>query len=205
MQKLFTGKIRLAPYCEKVNEFKQTDIGLIPTDWKVSLVSELMLVKKGQLITKENSRKGTIPVIAGGKKPSYYHDKANRFGKTIAISASGANAGYVSFYSSPIFASDCSTISEDEKYSIEFIYLLLLFMQDQIYHSQVGGAQPHINPKDLNPMIISYPEKDEQEKIAKVIFDMDLEILALKKRLDKTKQVKVGMMQQLFNGRVRLI
>ena len=35
--------------------------------------------------------------------------------------------------------------------------------------------------------------------------DMDAEIAALEQRRDKTIAIKQGMMQQLLNGRVRLI
>ena len=34
---------------------------------------------------------------------------------------------------------------------------------------------------------------------------MDAEIAALERRLDKTRAIKQGMMQQLLTGRVRLI
>ena len=38
-----------------------------------------------------------------------------------------------------------------------------------------------------------------------VLVEMDTEIEALEHRLDKTQQIKQGMMQQLLTGRVRLI
>ena len=45
----------------------------------------------------------------------------------------------------------------------------------------------------------------EQDAIAKVLQDMDAEILALETRLDKAQQVKEGMMQNLLTGRIRLV
>ena len=83
-------------------------------------------IRKGQLITEKDAVAGNVPVIAGGKKPAYYHSKANRTGKTITVSASGASAGYVAIFDMPIFASDCSTISKGLTYSIEFVYFQLL-------------------------------------------------------------------------------
>ncbi len=44
----------------------------------------------------------------------------------------------------------------------------------------------------------------EQTAIAEVLSDMDAEIVALEKRLEKTRALKQGMMQELLTGRTRL-
>lgn len=173
--------------------------------WEVKKLGEVAEIKKGQLITESTRINGSIPVIAGGKTPSYYHNKPNRYGKTITISASGASAGYVSFHDYPIFASDCSTIEENENYSIEFLFYLLQLIQDKIYKMQTGGAQPHIHPSDLNPIVISIPTKEKQTRIATILSDMDAEIAALETKLEKYRKVKLGMMQNLLTGKIRLI
>jgi type I restriction enzyme S subunit len=45
----------------------------------------------------------------------------------------------------------------------------------------------------------------EQTAIADVISDMDAEIDALEKKLEKARQIKQGMMQELLTGKIRLI
>jgi type I restriction enzyme, S subunit len=157
------------------------------------------------MITSSTIEFGIIPVIAGGKKPAYFNNKANRFGKTITISGSGASAGFVNFFNSPIFASDCSTITEYKSYSIEFIYFNLLYNQDIIYSCQTGGAQPHIHPKDLYPISIICPPLSTQTQIATILTDMDDEIQALESKLSKYRLIKQGMMQELLTGRIRLV
>lgn len=59
--------------------------------------------------------------------------------------------------------------------------------------------------KQLSDVELPLPPRLEQEAIVSVLSDMDAEITALKRRLDKTRAVKQGMMQQLLTGRVRLI
>lgn len=191
MEELLTGKKRLDGFNES---------------WNYKPLGEVVNIKKGQIITEESAIKGNIPVVAGGKKPAYYHNKANRFGNTITISASGANAGYVSYYNEPIYASDCSTIEEGSTYSIQFIYQQLKLRQNEIYKMQTGGAQPHIHPSDLEPIIFSIPNTyDEQEAIATLLSDMDDEIEKLEKKLDKYKNIKNGMMEELLTGKRRLV
>lgn len=174
--------------------------------WEVKKLGDVCDIRKGQLITESTRIDGYIPVIAGGKTLAYYHNKPNRLGKTITISGSGASAGYVSFHNYPIFASDCSTIEEGDNYSIEFIFYLMQLFQDKIYKMQTGGAQPHIHPSDLNPILIPIPiNKEEQNEIATILSDMDAEIQALETKLEKYRKIKLGMMQVLLTGKVRLV
>jgi type I restriction enzyme S subunit len=49
------------------------------------------------------------------------------------------------------------------------------------------------------------PTRGEQQAIAAVLSDMDAEIEALQARLDKTRMLKQGMMQELLTGRTRLV
>jgi type I restriction enzyme S subunit len=49
------------------------------------------------------------------------------------------------------------------------------------------------------------PSLAEQTAIASVLSDMDVEIAALERRRDKTKQLKQSMMQELLTGRTRLV
>ena len=48
------------------------------------------------------------------------------------------------------------------------------------------------------------PPLPEQRAVATILSDMDSEIAALERRLDKTRAIKQGMMQQLLTGSIRL-
>ena len=190
MQQLLTGQTRLPGF---------------HGEWEMKRLGDVVQIKKGQLITSSTLKPGNIPVIAGGKQPAYFHASANRYGRTVTISASGANAGYVALYDEPIFASDCSTISESENYCLDFVFYQLLCEQQTIYKAQTGGAQPHIHAKDLNPVLFSFPSLPEQTAIAEVLTEMDAELAALEQRREKTRALKQAMMQELLTGRTRLV
>ena len=49
------------------------------------------------------------------------------------------------------------------------------------------------------------PTRAEQESIASVLSDMDAEISALETKLNRARQIKQGMMQELLTGKVRLV
>ncbi|MDE2875000.1 MAG: hypothetical protein OXQ93_06130, partial [Gemmatimonadota bacterium] len=64
------------------------------------------------------------------------------------------------------------------------------------------GYNRHL--KFLIRVRVFLPPRHEQQAIATVLSDMDAEITALEHRLDKTRAIKQGMMQQLLTGSIRL-
>ncbi|KUE81498.1 hypothetical protein ATO46_00705 [Aeromonas schubertii] len=84
----------------------------------------------------------------------------------------------------------------------EFIYQLMLavdfakFVQD--------GAVPSVNQGDLASFKITYPEKEEQQKIAAVLSTADQGITVLQQKLAALKQEKKALMQQLLTGKRRV-
>jgi len=137
------------------------------SNWPLVQLQEISDIRKGSAITAKEARFGSVPVIAGGQKPAYFHDEANRPANTITVSASGAYAGYVAFHEVPIFASDCSTIEVKDESLVfaKYLYYILKHLQNDIYQLQQGGGQPHVYPKDLVSIQIPLPPKEVQELI----------------------------------------
>jgi len=175
-RKVVTGKMVLTVSRSRLLE--STDINLSGDRYRVAVVrptgkwplvelGEICEITKGSPITKKEAVFGPIPVIAGGQQPAYYHNMANRFDETITVSASGAYAGFVNFFQTPIFASDCSTIVPKNKKAILplYIYHIMKGRQEDIYKLQQGGGQPHVYPDDLREMKIPLPPIEEQERI----------------------------------------
>ena len=191
MQKLLSGEVRLDGF---------------DGEWEQKTIKDIAVVEKGELLISSQYENGNIEVWAGGKVPAGLHNVANRAKNTITISASGAYAGFVSYHDCPIFATDCSTISESTDFDVKYLYYSLINIQDKIYEMQTGGAQPHVHAKDIYPIELTMPPtKAEQTAIAKVLTTTDDEIEALEKERDKYKCIKQGMMQQLLTGKIRLI
>lgn len=139
--------------------------------WPMVELGDVADILKGSVITKKDTINGSIPVIAGGQQPAYYHNKANRDGDVITVSASGAYAGFVNFFEIPIFASDCSTIQtkNNAKVSTRYIFNILKAKQKDIYAFQQGGGQPHVYSKDLKKIKLPLPPIEVQEEIVKQI------------------------------------
>ncbi len=89
----------------------------------------------------------------------------------------------------------------------KFFFLLQV---EQIFEMEKekapGGTIKTITKEALSDFVISFPKSlTEQTRIATILSDMDAEIEALERKLEKARQIKQGMMQELLTGRVRLV
>ncbi len=135
-------------------------------------------VRRGTTITKKDTKKGDIPVIAGGRKATYYHNKSNRKSFIITISGSGASAGLVNYWEIPIFASDCTTVeTKDENQNIKFVFYYLQSIQDYIYKNlRFGAAQPHVYAKDIAKINFPFVPIEKQKYIVQKLDTVFAEI-----------------------------
>lgn len=84
------------------------------------------------------------------------------------------------------------------------------FLKSKSFKEQIGGkatgsAQLNFGPSHVKMVEISLPEFEVQKEIATILSDMDEEITALETKLEKYQQVKLGMMQNLLTGKIRLV
>ncbi len=93
-----------------MNEIEKLIKKLCPKGVPVKPLGEIAICKRGDMITKKDVVEGSVPVIAGGQKPAYYHNVPNREGETVVVSGSGAYAGFVSYWDIPVFLSDSFSV-----------------------------------------------------------------------------------------------
>ena len=86
----------------------------------------------------------------------------------------------------------------------EFLYYYLAWIKKKVKVFGQQGAQANLNKNLVQEFRLPLPPLPEQRAIATVLSDMDAEITALERRLDKTRAIKQGMMQQLLTGSIRL-
>lgn len=124
-------------------------------------IGDFITPKRGKNLLSKNAILGDVPVVAGGLEPSTYHNVSNTQAPVLAISASGANAGYVSLWNTPIWSSDSSYIDSSMTNYVYFWYVLLKKRQTEIFDTQTGSAQPHIYPQHIATMPITNISNDD--------------------------------------------
>ncbi|THF70968.1 restriction endonuclease subunit S [Deinococcus sp. Arct2-2] len=89
---------------------------------------------------------------------------------------------------------------------MEFLYHKLLSVEKEWESASQGSTFNAVNSDQIKSFVIFIPTGfSEQQAIAAVLSDMDVEIDALAERLTKTRGLKQGMMQELLTGRTRLV
>ena len=209
--------------------YKQTDIGVIPDDWKVKNleeVSERVSVGLATSVTKYYRNKG-IPIIRNlNIKDGFFDDsdmlyldedfaKANLSksakGLDVLTVHTGANLGLTCVL--PKSYDKCQTfttlITTPQKWIMNSYYLCYhmnsFFGKKEMKKLEVGGGKGNLNTADLKKYRVFFPPtNEEQTAIANILSDTDALIERLGKLIAKKKAIKQGTMQQLLTGKKRL-
>lgn len=205
----------------KETRFKQTEIGLIPEDWKVVSISKIAETSSGGTPSRSIKRyyNGTIRWITTSElKDSRIYDSiehiteeavqnssAKMFPKgTILMAMYGATIGKLGILEvcSTTNQACCAIICHDIKNIYLFYYLF--FIRKDIILQGCGAGQPNISQNIVKNINIRLPEKIEQNKIASALTSIDNLLLSLDKLIDKKRLIKQGAMQELLTGKKRL-
>ena len=213
-QELLTGKKRLPGFSG---------------EWRTYKLGELGSFDKGCGISRAESNTGNFPAVRYGELYTKHTDYVRQYYSCIsgdvAQTAKRVTFGDILFAASgetkeeigvcaaivdrrDIFAGgDIVVFTPTTEINPIFLGTLLNmpFVQKQKSERGQGDAVVHIHADSLSEIIISMPEKNEQEAIATVIKDFNDEIEQLEKKLAKYQQIKQGMMQELLTGRIRLV
>jgi type I restriction enzyme, S subunit len=209
MQELLTGKRRLPGFIKQAG-YINAEVGRIPADWRTANIGEISRVGRGRVISHREigrSVNPTYPVYSSQTSNQGimgYLDTYEFEGEYITWTTDGANAGTVFARSGRFNCTNvCGTIKLEED-NHAYVAMILGRISPRHVSRHLG------NPKLMNDIVkrINIPlpsDVKEQEAIATVIKDIELEISVLEVKLEKNRQVKQGMMQELLTGRVRLI
>lgn len=225
MQNLLTGKKRLPGFGDKQTDLfvpngthtkevkdvspeqirlsakmKQTELGEIPEDWEVKSLGEMLKIGHGK--DYKNLKSGDVPVYGTGG----YMTSVNDFlyeGETVCIGRKGT-IDKPQYHSGKIWTVDTLFYTYDFK-SLNPKYLFYKFcLIDWLSMNEASGV-PSLTAKNIEDIQIAIPTEEEQTAIANVLSSMDKEIETLNTKLEKYRNLKTAMMQQLLTGKIRLV
>ena len=163
-------------------------------------IGDIITPKRGKSLLAKNAVFGGVPVVAGGLEPSTYHNVANTVAPVLAISASGANAGYVSLWNIPIWSSDSSYIDSTMTDDVYFWYVLLKRRQQEIFDAQTGSAQPHIYPQHIASMPINYLDLGNVRNYTSIVAPIFEMIGYNKEENERLASVRDALLPKLMSG-----
>jgi type I restriction enzyme S subunit len=211
--------------------YKQTEIGVIPEDWEVAILDELSIISRlaGAEYTSmwKETINGEIIALRGfniGKNKIIERDLTRISNKlSMKLKRSRLTSGDV-IYPCVGTIGNAAVIEQSNTYHIQqniaritpigsklnsyFLshYLMSELAMKEVERFTATTSQPSVLVGSLRQYRIPLPcKKSEQTAIANVLSDVDKEIDTLEQSLNKTQQLKQGMMQELLTGRTRLV
>lgn len=209
-------------------EFKKTEVGEIPVEWEVKKLGAICNVKGGkrlpkgyQLIDEKTDNpyirvadmyEGGIdlnnikyvPCEAADKITNYKISKNDLF-----ISVAGT-LGIVGMIPKELDGANLTENADklcDIKIDKEFLMRVLQSnsIQNIIESEKTTSAQPKLALARIREFFIQIPQKEEQEKISKILSAIDSEIKEYKYKKQGLEELKKGLMQQLLTGKIRTV
>ncbi|NHB96857.1 restriction endonuclease subunit S [Photorhabdus stackebrandtii] len=223
MQQLLTGKTRLPQFALRedgtAKGYKTSELGELPEDWEVVNFSSIAMLKNNRINPKingaedycielEHIEQGTGE-IAGSTETTISSSIKNIFTKDDILF--GKLRAYLKKYWKATQDGVCSTEiwvlkAAPQKSTSEFIFQTVQTERFiEVASEAYGTHMPRSDWKTVKEFQLAIPLLQEQTSIATILSDMDEEIQSLRQRLDKTRQIKQGMMQELLTGKTRLV
>lgn len=187
---------------EVVQEYIQTEIGLIPSDWKVDFIKNIAQIKTGSRNTQDRIENGIYPFFVRSQTieriNSYSFD-----GEAVLTAGDGVGVGKVIHYVNEKF--DCHQrvyrIS-DFNTNVNGFYFFQYFSNNflnRIMQMTAKSSVDSVRMEMIADMQIPLPPTlEEQTLIATALSNTDTWIANLENLLTKKRQIKQGALQELL-------
>ena len=224
MQNLLTGNKRLPGFGPQTKSpgYKQTELGLIPDDWEVKSLNEYIDDFIVPMRDKPTDLTGQIPWCRiedfDGK---YLSESKTNQGvsletikkmnlkifpvNTLLVSCS-ANLGKCAIVSKELITNQTFIgLVPNKTVNVEYLFYKMSFEESRLNEMATGTTISYLSREQFEKYeITTPPTEEEQTAIANVLSSMDKEIETLNTKLEKYRNLKTAMMQQLLTGKIRL-
>ncbi|MEL5546735.1 restriction endonuclease subunit S [Serratia nevei] len=208
MQQLLTGKKRFMGFKEKWRNVKLAAVadmnsGGTPSssieeyyNGGIPWVSIADMTGRGKWISSTDK---TL------SKKGLENSSAKLYPENTVLYAMYASIGECSISRVPLCSSQAILgIRPKKDLHCEYLYYFLSSLKDKIKLQGQQGTQSNLNAGMVRDFIILFPSIEEQERISSLLNLADQEIEILKQKLNRLKQEKKALMQQLLTGKRRV-
>ena len=209
MQELLTngidknGQIRTP----QTHTYKQSELGLIPDEWEVDSIENHAKIITGNKDTQDRLDDGGYPFYVR----SQTIERINTYsfdGEAVLTAGDGVGVGKVFHFVNEKFDFHqrvycIHDFSEKLNSSFFFEYFRTYFIE-QVNKYSAKGSVDSVRYDMIALMNIPLPTFEEQKQIAKILTTQDKKIEIEETNLDKLKELKKGLMNDLLSGVVRV-
>ena len=173
--------------------YKQTELGVIPKDWEVKELCEILKFGSGK--DYKHLALGDYPVYGTGGIMTYV-DSFLYEGESVGIGRKGTIDKPV-FLNGKFWTVDTLFYTHTFTNILpKFVYYNFLNIQWREYNEASGV--PSLNKNTLDKIKVALPPLEEQQAIAEVLSDVDELIAQTEVLIAKKEAIKMGVMQELL-------
>lgn len=207
---------------------QQTEVGLLPADWKIVRLVDLaerIMVGIASAATHAYRSQGVVMFRNQNIRPGLLDTndvlfidpeyeqtyKNKRLKRGDLLTARTGYPGTTSLVPAGFDgAQSFTTLITRPRVGAVYAPYLCLYIngragQRYFEQAQIGGGQKNVNAASLKLLPVALPRTEkEQQAIATALIDADAMIDSLEQVLSKKRQIKQGIMYELFSGRRRL-
>ena len=200
--------------------YKQTEVGVIPADWELSMLGEVCTLINGRGFKPYEWSDRGLPIIRiqnlnGSDEFNYFngHYDPKIFIEHNQLLFAWSGSRGTSFgphvwkgVNALLNYHTWKMVINIKKIDSGFFYHTLKILTKTIEDSAHGAsALVHTQKGDMEKFYFPVPvRREEQTAIANALSDVDALIAALEKLIDKKTAIKTAAMQQLLTGKKRL-
>jgi type I restriction enzyme, S subunit len=176
--------------------YKLTEVGVIPMDWEVKPLGNVLKIKHGKNQKEIEDRSGQYPILGTGGLMS--HTNHFLYDKPSVLIGRKGTIDKPQFMDTPFWTVDTLFYSEIFKNNSPK-YLYYKFQQIDWYSYNEASGVPSLNAKTIEKIEIAIPYVKEQTAIATVLTEADALISGIEKLIAKKRDIKQGAMQKLLS------
>ncbi|UMZ73734.1 restriction endonuclease subunit S [Natranaerofaba carboxydovora] len=229
MQNLFTRGIdengNLRPsYEEAPHLYKETELGMIPKNWKLTSLNEHGEIITGNTPSTDNPEyykgdylfispydinENTIFVNSTDKTLTTLGLKQTRVvpEKSICVTCIGSTIGKIAITSEPCATNQqINTLIPHDTTIYKLLYYLIQYYLKKQLNVEAGlQAVPIVNKDKFSRLKIPMPQNNLEQSLSIKVLDLEDKTIQNEiKYLNKLKKLKQGLMQDLLTGKVRV-
>ncbi|MFB5934815.1 restriction endonuclease subunit S [Peribacillus castrilensis] len=176
--------------------YRMTEFGEIPIEWDVATLGEVLRVGYGKNQKDVEVEKSDIPILGTGGIIGWA--RTPLFEKPSVLIGRKGTIDKPQYMEKPFWTIDTLFYTDIniEKNFPKFIYYLFQTIDWYKYNEATGV--PSLSATNISKIKHSFPPLKEQQKIAEILSTVDEQIENTNHLIDKTKELKKGLMQQLL-------
>ncbi|MDZ5023867.1 restriction endonuclease subunit S [Clostridium perfringens] len=175
--------------------YKMTELGEIPSGWKVNKLKNILEVCYGKSQKEVETENGIYKILGTGGVIGYTNEYL--WNKPSVLIGRKGTIDKPMYIEEPFWTVDTLFYTKiNNENNVKWIYYYLNNIDLKKYNEATGV--PSLSVNNLNNIKVITPSLKEQEKIAEILSTVDEQIENTEKLIQKNQELKKGLMQQLL-------